>query len=74
MNNGALLTIVIEKIPGGFQARMRGQSACGKTWLEAVGALIATQPSFFGVGAIKYASDPVTRNHLIEWGINERIV
>lgn len=68
------MNIIIEKIPGGFQARhVSGCCASGLTWMEAVGALVATNPRLFSVTMIAYSKDATTLNYVIERGLNERI-
>lgn len=51
-----------------------GESGVGNTWPEAVGALVAAVPERFGVGVIEYATDAATRVHVVERGLDRRIV
>lgn len=67
------MSIKIYKIPGGFLAKMGSVSATGNTWMEALGALVATNLGGFGVRDISYANDAHTRGWLIERGLNESI-
>lgn len=67
--------IKIHRLAGAFMATVPGTRAVGtgNTWMEAIGSLVATMPQMFGVDEIAYAQDTVTKNYLIERGLNERI-
>lgn len=68
--------ILIERIPGAFRAidPVTRKSGYGNTWMEALGALVATDSAVYEIGDIKYnLADNATRNFVIERSLDERV-
>lgn len=77
MNNlDNTIKIKITRIPGGFVASNSPENiGGGNTVAEALGHLMLTCPTEFGVASIEYTTDnSATRLYVIERGLNQRIV
>ena len=69
--------IKIRRIDGAFLATdvATRRVSSGNTWMEAVGALVATDPTLFGITCIEYdMKDGATRSYTIERDLDPRIV
>lgn len=68
--------ILIERIPGAFRAidPVTRKSGYGNTWMEALGALVATDSAVYEIGSVRYnIADQATKNYVIERSLDECI-